>query len=104
MKRRSRHGTVSPVLALGLGCLLGCSSPLPFPDPPPVIRTDLCGDPLPDGAIARLGTIRLRHNFAVCLAYSPDGALLASGSEDGTVCLWDVRNGRRLRRFTDHEN
>ena len=31
------------------------------------------------------------HSKAVrCLAYSPDGAYLASGSDDGSVRLWDL--------------
>src|SRR5262245_60281560 len=30
-----------------------------------------------------------------CLAYSPDGRTLAAGSNDKTVCLWDLPSGER---------
>ncbi|MEF3272900.1 MAG: serine/threonine protein kinase [Chloroflexus sp.] len=39
------------------------------------------------------------------LAFSPDGTILASGSQDDPVVrLWDVRNGRELAQLVGHED
>jgi len=37
------------------------------------------------------------------LAFSHDGKTLASGTEDGTVCLWDMKAGRPSRCFSKPE-
>jgi WD40 repeat protein len=110
---------------------------------PAKIHKDLFGDPLPERALARMGTPFLRHSGDVfglafspdstklasagmdmtirvwhlakrrqicemkgrfqdsCLAFSPDGKLLAAGSADNDdVSLWDATSGRELRRFS----
>ncbi|EKM58805.1 uncharacterized protein PHACADRAFT_135927 [Phanerochaete carnosa HHB-10118-sp] len=36
------------------------------------------------------------------LAFSPDDRSLASGAEDGTVVIWDIRHGRALLRLEGH--
>src|SRR5262249_43454886 len=63
---------------------------------------DLYGDPLPEGAVARLGTLRFRPGERVnAVASSPDGKRLAIGS-DRTLTLWDVPSGKQLHLFKWH--
>ncbi len=96
--------------------------------PPFGPRIDRYGDALPEGAIARLGTLRLTHLGGIeAVAISPDGAVAASGVCDGketylgertihqskgftlgegvrvteaTIRLWNVKTGELLRQFS----
>jgi WD40 repeat protein len=66
-------------------------------------RLDLHGDPLPEGAVARAGTTRLRHDrMVIGIAYSPDGKLVASGGWDNLVRLWEAKTGKEVRRLEGH--
>jgi WD40 repeat protein len=60
-------------------------------------RTDVYGDPLPGGAIARLGTARLRHGRGSTVAFAADGKTLISFGGDRTLRFWDVATGRQVR-------
>ncbi len=74
-------------------------------------RTDLFGDPLPEGAIARLGSVRWRADGSLTsLRYSSDGkTLLLFGGIPGDIVAFtqtrilhilDASNGKSLRRLT----
>jgi WD40 repeat protein len=58
-------------------------------------RRDAYGDPLPPHALARLGTLRLRHVHRVeTVAFTGDGKQILS--QGGDARLWDAATGRPL--------
>src|SRR5262249_55456051 len=59
---------------------------------------DAFGDPLPRGAVARLGTMRFRHLGCHAFAFSPSGDTLVSIGADA-VQVWDAKTGRVIRSF-----
>jgi hypothetical protein len=64
-------------------------------------KTDFYGDPLPPGALARMGSALLRHEYAD-VAFARDGKTLISTGRDQTVCTWDVATGKlKSRRKLD---
>jgi WD40 repeat protein len=63
----------------------------------PPARADAQGDPLPAGALARLGTTRFRSgNFIQSVAVAPDGKTLAVADNQGARIL-DLATGKELR-------
>jgi WD40 repeat protein len=69
-------------------------------DPPAVktdaVVTDRYRDPLPPGAVARLGTVRFRHEQSASrLEFSLDGKALACNSD----FVWDAATGKPLYRL-----
>jgi RNA polymerase sigma factor (sigma-70 family) len=65
--------------------------------------TDCHGDPLPPGALQRLGTVRFRHGReALSIALSPDGKLLASAGLSSAIRLWDVSTRKEVRQLVGH--
>jgi WD40 repeat protein len=79
------------------------TSGLAFAEPP---RTDRLGDPLPEGAVARLGTARLRHEVVahntLMATFTADGRYLVS-SDGSIVYVWDSRTGRAVKRWTGQD-
>ncbi len=79
----------------------GPTAPLP---PGPMLALDPHGDPLPKGALARMGTVRLRLGSPVYrFSYSRDGRTLAAGG-DRAVLLWKADTGAEVRQLTGHQS
>jgi RNA polymerase sigma factor (sigma-70 family) len=93
--------------ALAGGVLLSPQRPADAGPPPqekpaaraPVPQADGHGDPLPEGAVARLGTVRFNHGEGLkALFFPPDGKTVISEG-GGLVRLWDAATGEELRHF-----
>jgi WD40 repeat protein len=86
------------MLVLAFGVASAClAAPAPAPKPAE-------NDPPPPGALARLGSWRLRHTWTVAaVSFSRDGKLLAScgqetsGGGSSAVRVWEVPSGREVR-------
>lgn len=80
------------IVLLGLGLFEICYGA----EPPLCDRFD---DPLPNGATARFGSVRL-HDFSGlhCAEFSPDGSYLATGGGHGVI-FWNLETGEELFRL-----
>jgi RNA polymerase sigma factor (sigma-70 family) len=68
------------------------------PEGPVAGGRDRFGDPIPAGAVARLGSVRFRNDGPLSvLSFSPDGRTLLTVSNESTMRLWETATGRLLR-------
>jgi WD40 repeat protein len=94
-----------PRFALGLFAAF-ILAPTARAQPPAKPRTDALGDPLPAGAVPRLGTLRFKHNFGhgslffttiTTAVFAPDAKTMASlALPFGSICLWDPTSGKQM--------
>jgi WD40 repeat protein len=69
--------------------------------PSPAVRLDAHGDPLPESALFRLGTVRFRlGGYVSGVAMSSDGAVLALNNNQGGITLLDAATGKELRKIS----
>ncbi|MCK4625493.1 MAG: WD40 repeat domain-containing protein, partial [Phycisphaerae bacterium] len=94
------------VLMLRILCVVLLASVCSADAEEKLARVDSYGDPLPAGAIGRLGTVRMRHGDSTfSVAYSPTGKIFATGGgRDGKIALWDVKTGKRIATLTGHKS
>lgn len=94
-------------------CVVGClglfavaylaPAPAPPEGPPAERLSDAHGDPLPAGAVARVGTRRFQQEERLAsFSFSPDGAVVAVGG-DRVIRLFDALTGKELRTFGPHQ-
>ncbi|MCZ6601965.1 MAG: hypothetical protein O6952_03040, partial [Planctomycetota bacterium] len=86
--------------AAGVSLLAQDAPGSPPPDTPRE-RTDRHGDPLPEGAITRLGTLRFRSE-SICdsVSYSSDGEFIVTDGPNNSIIIWDSATGSRIRTIS----
>lgn len=85
------------------------ASPPPPPAPPVApAAISLSGAPAACSSMGERGReylcLRGHNGWVRAVAFSPDGRFLASGSEDRTVRLWEIPEGREAHRLTQHND
>lgn len=82
----------------------------PYPDMwrngqlPPSSTIPMGGNTSYSRSNAPLAVMRGHTSFVFCLAYSPRGNLLASGSYDETIRIWNIKKRKCLRTLPAHSD
>ena len=79
---------------------------VPSPPPPPQIDITKLTPIQPTNAkkISLAQTLSGHSDYVFSVAFSPDGKVLASGSYDNTIKLWEVKTGRLINTLTGHSD
>jgi hypothetical protein len=95
---------MSSGLSIALGRLLVCAlsnaaAPAGEAESRAKPLPDRFGDPLPEGAGPRLGTLRFRTGYGarLLLAFSRDGKTVITADPEGQITHWDPLTGKHLR-------
>jgi RNA polymerase sigma factor (sigma-70 family) len=95
------RGTSSPVEADRPAAVAVALRPAPLPAGP---KLDRLGDPLPAGAVTRIGTVRMRAEPGPGdVAFLPGGKTVASVHGRSAVVVWDIESGKEVRRVSAPE-
>jgi len=95
--RVQRHRLCAIRLALTVFVVFS-GGPIAVTGEPPSVRTDVYGDPLPPGVLARIGSSRLRHNATAPVSwvgFTPDGNMVISEA-GGQFRFWDARTEKLI--------
>jgi WD40 repeat protein len=63
-------------------------------------KTDVYGDPLPEGARVRMGTLRWRHPAMITfVGFTAKDKQVMTACGDGFFRVWDAASGKEIRKF-----
>ena len=89
------------LLAMTVAILGLVSSAVGGDDGPPAKAKTRREDALPPGAVARLGTLLLRHDARlITAAFSPDGKVIVALDEGRRLRFWDSISGQQLHEVS----
>ena len=67
----------------------------------PKLRVDVFGDPLPEGAVLRLGSVLFRQDRLHDFVLLPDGKSVLTTGLDHQLRTWDLTTGRETRKVPE---
>jgi WD40 repeat protein len=97
MSRPSRRMHPLTALSMLLFASMAFAQEAAAPKDQPAAKLDRYGDPLPKGAVDRLGTVRLRPPHVHGFRFSPDRHTLFTIGMYGDLNAWDADTGKKLR-------